>query len=133
METSIKQFTRLGISLLSKEIQSSLDIIKAKYGLSELSLGTISFRANSFNAKLFASLPGNKTEVEAFAAEEARYFALQNNLPQDILERSFMLHGKTHTIIRIETRNLKYPVITRCSDDGKEYKFSAGFVKEILG
>ncbi|MEO5569427.1 MAG: hypothetical protein ABIT08_06490 [Bacteroidia bacterium] len=132
METHIKKFGRQEITFIREEIQAALDVIKNKYSLTELILGTISFNESSFNAKIIAALPEHKIVAESYAIEEVKFFAYQNELPQDILQKTFISNGNTHQIIRIETRNPKYPIITKCSNDGKTYKFSVQIVKEIL-
>ncbi|HNX86509.1 MAG TPA: hypothetical protein PKN12_06240 [Bacteroidales bacterium] len=132
METQIKNFTRLEMAVLSSEIQSALDKIKGKYGLAELSIGSISFSPFSFSGKISGTVPEHLHFAETYASEEAKYFALQNGLPVDILQKKFVNNGKSHTIIRIETRNPKYPIITHCEEDRKNYKFTVQIVKEIL-
>ena len=128
----MKNFGRSEIGLLKSEIQSALDKIKQMYGLAELSIGAITFNEFAFSAKIIASLPEHDRFMEIFALEESKYFAVQNGLPEDILNKKFVSNGKNHTIIRIETRNLKYPIITHCSEDRKNYKFSVQIIKEIL-
>ncbi len=128
----LKNFGHQEISQLSLEIQNALDVIKNKYGLAELSFGSIWFNPFSFTAKLTASLPEHQHLAETFALEEAKYFAVQNGLPENLLQKKFVNNGKTHTIFRIETRNPKYPIITKCSEDGKNYKFTVQIIKEIL-
>lgn len=132
METHIQNFGRPEITALSSEIQSALDKIKVKYGLAELSIGSISFSLFSFSGKITGAVPERQRFTETYALEEAKYFALQNGLPEDILEKQFVSNGKKHTVIRIETRNPKYPIITHCAEDRKNYKFTIQIVKEIL-
>ena len=132
MSTQIKNFGHQEITALSKEIQSALDTIKNKYGLAELSIGSIWFNPFSFSAKLTASMPEQRQYAETFALEEAKYFAVQNGLPENLLRMKFISNGQTHTIIRVETRNPKYPIITYCAEDGKKYKFTVQIIKEIF-
>jgi hypothetical protein len=132
METQIKNFGRQEIALLSSEIQSALDGIKRKYGLADLSVGSITFTVFSFTAKITATVPEHQLFTETFALEESKYFAAQNGLPEDILHKKFVTNGKNHTISRIEPRNPKYPIITQCAEDGRSYKFSVQILKEIL-
>ncbi len=128
----MKNFGRPEMASLSSEIQSALDKIKEKYGLAELSIGSITFSLFSFSGKITGTVPEYRDFAETFALEEANYFALQNGLPEDILHKDFVSNGKNHTIIRIETRNPRYPIITHCAEDRKDYKFSVQIVKEIL-
>jgi len=132
METHIQNFGRPEMASLSAEIQSALDKIKEKYGLSELSFGSITFSLFSFSGKITGTVPEHRHFAEAYALEESKYFAVQNGLPEDILQRKFVSNGKSHTIIHIETRNPKYPIITHCNEDRKNYKFTVQIIKEIL-
>ncbi len=132
METQIQKFSRPEIDVLSAEIQSALDEIKARYGLAELSIGSISFSLFSFSGKITGTVPEHRQFAELYAIEESKYFALQNGLPENILQQKFVSNGKNHTVICIETRNPKYPIITRCAEDGKNYKFTIQIIKEIL-
>jgi hypothetical protein len=132
MENQIQTFGRPEMAALSSEIQSALDIIKEKFGLAELSIGSISFSLFSFTGKITGTVPEHRLFAESYAIGEAKYFAVQNGLPEDILDKKFVSNGKNHTVIRIETRNPKYPIITYCEEDRKNYKFSVQIVKEIL-
>jgi len=132
METQIQNFGRPEMASLSSEIQSALDKIKEKYGLAELSIDSITFSLFSFSGKITGTVPEHRHFAETYALEEAKYFAVQNGLPEDILQKKFISNGKSHTIIRIETRNPKYPIITHCDEDRKNYKFTVQIIKEIL-
>ena len=132
MERQINKFDHQEIEVLYSEIQSALEIIKNKYGLAELSIGSISFTMFTFAGKITGAVTEYQDFAESYATEGAKYFAAQNGLPADILNRKFMNNGKNHTIIRIETRNPRYPIITSCAEDGKHYKFSCQVIKEIL-
>lgn len=132
METHIQNFGHPEMASLSAEIQSALDNIKEKYGLAELSIGSITFSLFSFSGKITGTVQEHHHFAETYALEEAKYFALQSGLPEDILKQKFVTNGKSHTIIRIETRNPKYPIITHCDVDRKNYKFTVQIIKEIL-
>jgi hypothetical protein len=132
METQIQNFGRPEMALLSSEIQSALDKIKEKFGLAELSIGSITFSLFSFSGKITGTVPEHRHFAETYELEEAKYFAVQNGLPEDILQKKFVSNGKSHTIIRIENRNPKYPIITQSEEDRKNYKFTVQIVKEIL-
>lgn len=105
--------------MLFSEIKSALGIIKNKYGLAELDIGSLSFTMFSFTGKITGAVTEYQDFAESYATEEAKFFAIQNGLPEDILNRKFMNNGKNHTIIRIETRNPRYPIITSCAEDNK--------------
>lgn len=132
MELKINKFDRPEIDVLYNEIQSALDTIKNKYGLAELSIDSITFSMFSLTGKITGAVPEHEDFTKSYATHEAKYFASVNGLPEDILSRTFVIKGMNHTIIRIETRNIKYPIIAHCDGDGKQYKFSVQTIKEIL-
>jgi hypothetical protein len=133
MENKIQHFGTASIQMIRTEIQESLEIIKAKNGLTELELRNITFTENSFSGNLFASLPAYQTILKENTEELVKHFALHHGLPPDLLNMTFISNGKTQTITGIEIRNPKFPVITKCSNDGKNYKFTVAVIKEILG
>lgn len=132
MERQIKKFDRQEINELYIEIQSALDKIKIKYGLADLSLGSVNFTMFSFSGKITGTVPEYQDFAKTYSTLEAQHFASTHGLPEDILSRAFIYNGIKHTIIRIESKNLKYPIITQCAETGKNYKFSVQIIKEIL-
>lgn len=131
-ENKIQHFNRVNIALLRNEIQNALKPVKQKYGLTTLELQNITFNESSFTARLAAALPAHSKQQKKYNAELVKQFAKHNGLPQDMLNRTFISNGKPHTITGIEIRNPKFPIITKCSDDGKSYKFTVQMIKEIL-
>jgi len=130
MQPTIKQFGREEIAVLRTEMQSALDNIKTKYGLSELILGNITFTSNSLTAKMKAR---TQNSPDIFSSDdEFKFFSLQHGLPDKLIGCQFKSEGLNYTIIRIETRNSKYPVIAQCKETRKSYKFSVPRIKDLL-
>lgn len=132
MENKITHFNRQTIALLDKEIQEALNVIKEKYQMDTLQIGNISFSVGSFSGKIIAVLPIHHELANTFAEGQAQYFAKQNGLPEYLINRTFISNGESHTIIRLELKNPKFPIITRCNSNGKNYKFTVTMIKEIL-
>ena len=87
MDTTIKQFTRQELAVLRYEIQSALNNIKSKYGLSELMLGNISFNQNSLTAKITAI---TQSSADTFSSDdEFKFFSLQQGLPEKLIGTAF--------------------------------------------
>jgi len=129
-QANIKKFDRQAIAVLNLEIQMALDALKNKYGLSELNLGAITFTEFSFHSRITGKIEGEITNL--YKDYQARYFASLNGLPENLVSMNFISNGRSYTIIGIETRNRKYPVITQCANDGKAYKFTVEDIKVIL-
>nr|MBC8394924.1 hypothetical protein [Deltaproteobacteria bacterium] len=117
----IPRFNRQALDVIMDEIERAIGPIKDKYGLNELSIESVSFSDFSFQAKFTGKIAGS--EAQELDDLEAKFFALHHGLPEDILKREFTSRGEVFSVVRIETRNFKYPVIARCQHDGKTYKF----------
>ena len=59
-------------------------------------------------------------------------FAEYNGLPADLLKQEFISYGRGYSVIRVEPRNPKYPILARGLLDNLVYKFSVDQVKEAL-
>jgi hypothetical protein len=75
---------------------------------------------------------GELPSVSPGQEEEYKFFALRNQLPQNLIGQNFLLEGQNFIITRIETRNPKYPIIALCKENNKYYKFSVQRIKELL-
>ena len=118
------------MDLILKEIQDALDQIRKKYNLTSLSLGATRYNAFSFTTKVEGKI-ANEIEND-FKYHEAEYFAQINGLPPDFINRKFESGGLSFTIIKLETRNTKYPVIALCKENDKTYKFTVETIKKVL-
>ena len=130
MEIKIKQFSPQELEVLSKQIQSALDVIKARYGLSQLRVGTIRFNRFSFTAKIIGNL--QNTETENYKQNEAKFFALRHGLPNDFLGSEFILEDSVFKITNIILSRPKYPITAQCNEDGRTFKFTVQRIKELL-
>ena len=114
-------------SKLAKQVQAdaqkALEAIAKKYGVSIQSNGG-SLGMNDFAMKF-------KVEVVGVAKKYDKYIFSILGLPEDIIGKIFVSHGKTHEITELAPNRPKYPVITKASD-GKGYKFTVDDIKLIL-
>ncbi len=119
------------LDLILDEINDALDKIRIKYNLKSLELGDTKYNAFSFVAKLEGSID---SELESnFKKHQAEYFAQINGLPIDFINREFHSGGLTYTIVQLEPRNRKYPIIVHCKQKDQSYKFSVAEIKKVLG
>jgi hypothetical protein len=119
------------IDVLEEEIMEALDIIKEKYGLSELIIDRIYFNPYSFSAKITGKT--KKYETENIKERQAKFFALRYGLPEKIIDLTFTMDNITFRIVDIQEKNTKYPIIAHCLANKKDYKFSVAEIKKILG
>ncbi len=126
----ITKFGGNGLDVLIKDIQAALDIIKERYELSNLTVGKIYFTTETFEAKISGKING----YDANEAEkaEALFFALKHKLPENLIGTEIDSAGQRYTIMRLEVRNIKYPIIAHCKADNKLYKFTVEHVRHAL-
>ena len=118
------------LDLILSEMQDALDRIKEKYNLASLSVGATRYNAFSFTTKVEGKIDH---ELErSFKNHEAEYFAQSNGLPPNIINHKFKSGGISFTIIKVETRNPKYPIIAYCQENKKNYKFTVEAIKKLL-
>jgi hypothetical protein len=130
MGINIKQFGPQELDVLSKEIESALDAIRAKYGLSQLNFGGIRYNRTSFTAKISGKT--ENSESENYKKIEAEFFAMRNGLPPDLMGSEFLLDGAVFKITELVTSRPKYPITAYCHDDGRTFKFTVQRIKELL-
>jgi len=130
MKINIKQLGHQELTVLRKEIQSAFDEIKSKYGLSQLSLGSIRFDLSSFTAKIIGKVQNPVSEN--YEQNEAIFFASVHGLPPDFFGSEFLLDGSVFTITGLFTSRPKYPITAYCKEDGRTFKFTTQRIKELL-
>lgn len=130
MQINIEQFGPKELDVLRKEIQSSLDEIKSRHGLYQLSLGTIRFNLSSFSSKIFGKIQNPVTEN--YEQNEAIFFAFRHGLPRDFMGSEFLLDGSVFMITQLVTNRPKYPITAYCEEDGRTFKFTTLRIKELL-
>lgn len=130
MGININQLGTWEVTVLRKEIQSAFDEIKSKYGLSQLSLGSIRFDLSSFTAKITGKVQNPLTDN--YELSESFFFASVHGLPPDFLGSEFLLDSSVFTITKLITSRPKYPITAYCIDDGRTFKFTPQRIKELL-
>ncbi len=126
----IKQFDKQSIEMMRTEIQSALDHIKTKYGLSELKLETINYQLSSFSSKISGIVESD--EMNNYKQNEAKFFAAKNGLPPDFIGSEFAMDRDVFTITHLVTSRPKYPITAHCKENGKTFKFTTQRIKELL-
>jgi hypothetical protein len=112
-----------------------IDFSEAVKGLEEyykikIEMGSISFNANEFHAKLIST----RTDDTGNKQIDQRYFEVQKNIYglKGNLGDSFSSKGIILTISSINTRKRKNNVILS-GNDGKQYMASPEYVNKMLG
>lgn len=105
------------LSIVRKEIYDAICPILDKYQL-KTALPKITFDENTFKMNfLVEEMDYNGAEVRC------QNFAKSHNIDETIYNATFTYNEKVYTIIDVNSRAKKYPIIAKDSD-GKAYKFS---------
>lgn len=129
----IKEFNRQNLApegLVRQEIKIALDAVAKKLGIESLSLGNITFLANSFHGKLEARLVKREQDPDFIA--KMRRSILIYGLPSDTIGRQFVNLGQTFQVDRIDTKKPKFPIIAHDINTKRGYKFTVDQVKRAF-
>ena len=117
----IEKFDKPTLKMVREALAATLDGLQEELGI-QLKIGnSISFSANTFTTKLTGSLFSHDP-----LAEDWEKYAHVYDLDVTWIGKQFPSNGKTYTIVGLDTKKRKYPVIASCGD--KQYKFPAGVV-----
>ena len=114
----IESFDKENLKELKKAINNSLGLIGRTFGI-EITLGSVSYQKYNFTGKLIANLESKDGELFTKQAIDYKAFHEDYGLEKEWLGQSFDSRGKTYTVVGLNTKASKYPVI--CEHAGKEY------------
>lgn len=122
---------RSNVRLLSEEMMEALKAVALKHGVQFTYKGG-RFNSSNCTFKVEASVvnaSGTAETAERTAYKlQAQYFQLQ----PDWLDKTFSFGGEDYTIIGLNTKAYKSPVLAKCVRNGKTYKFKADHVKMMM-
>jgi hypothetical protein len=82
--------------------------------------------------KLKAQVTNDAGTVVTQEARDFERYASGYGLDGGDLGRAFSSRGKRYEVTGLAMRSRKYPVLARCSNTGRTYKFTADLVKRAL-
>lgn len=126
----MKEFNRTTLSQLRADMNAALKAVAEKHGVL-LSVGSCTYARDgseaSFKLQAVVKKEGVETMKDASNAKLVtawKEYASMFGLKQEWLDKSFVVNGKTYMIQGLNTRKHKYPVVTKCLQDSKQYIFS---------
>ena len=137
---TINQFDRTNLQFIREDIQTALNEVAKKYGMTSLQLKAISFSASSFTSKIEAKLMNSQNALQVdpiFRANQERALRILG-LPIDSIGRQFVgAGGMRFQVERIDLKKRKMPVIAWLVDNQgnvttKSYKFPVDMAKRAL-
>lgn len=122
----VTNFDRSNLRQINAEIEQAMKAVAQKYGL-QVKLGNTRF-SNSNASSKFELM--TVSESGAVMSKEAIDFNRYKNAKaiRANLGDSFQFNGNTYTITGYKAKSYKYPVLAKCSVDGKTYKFPISIV-----
>lgn len=123
----MKQLNKDALRLLRVDLNKALEEVAAKHNII-LEVGNASFTANNATFKLHVMTKAEGVETKA-DAEEAKMkkdfeqYHRMFGIDADALGKKIKSREKTFTVIGLDTKKRKYPIIAR-DEQGKQYKLS---------
>ena len=114
-------------------MRQEINKILAKYGEEigvEFTAGNASYTLDFATIKL--NIKVNEKSEAAKEKEENAMLSKLFGFEESIIGKSFRVNGDRMTIIEINSRNKKYPIIVKNSKNGKQYKMIPEYVKAKL-
>jgi len=121
------KFDKTNLLGIRSIINKKLSELSKETGI-KFSIKNISYTDYQFSTKLEAII---EDKIEESFKDNFNLYAGMFGLKKEDRGKSFKQGDKTFTIVRIEPRKRKMPIICSASD-GKEYKFSPEVVKLYL-
>jgi hypothetical protein len=131
---TVKQFDRPTVRAILDECEEALRAVASRHGL-VLERGGCSFRENECPTpfKLQTAADGDGKVAGVVEGDFRRMAPLLGLKPEDLGREFTSSTGKRFQICGAKPRNRKYPVLARCVETGKVYKFPESAVRVALG
>ena len=98
----------------------------------KISFGTRSYDNSMYSTKMTVTTTSQDTNtVQAVSGVNTR-MSQSYGFSENIIGKTFVSNGKTHTISAFKTRNRKYPIISQ-ADNGGSYKHTTEQIKRYIG
>jgi len=124
----VAEFNKMTAMQMRKVLEAKFAEIEAETGV-KLKIGNIAYSQNTFRTKLEAVIAAKEDENAQVDWNRKCVFY---GLTSADFGRTFTSMGITMTLVRIDTKKYKMPIICN-GNDGKQYKFAADRVKMQLG
>jgi hypothetical protein len=119
-----------------REIRAKLDTILAEFGEENginVKLGNATYSDSNATFKLEVADINEDGEALTKEATNFKIYASRNHLTAEDFGATFCSRGKTFEICGLNTRAHKMPILAKCKEDGKTYKFDGLSVARNLG
>ena len=114
---------------LRPEIQAALADLGKRFGVG-FEVGSASYSGSHATFKLEVGALGDNGKVVSKETENFKFLAPMYGLSENDLGRQFLLSGKMHTIVGINSNATRFPILTECG--GRKYKVPAESVTRAL-
>lgn len=98
----------------------------------KFTVGSATFTPDNVRFKVEAAAVQANGEVVDQAAADFKRLASIYGLKPEYLGREFASGGRRFVIIGLKPRGRRYPILGRCQQTGKTFKFSSGVVSSAL-
>lgn len=127
----MKTIDRNACKQLSADMLEALKAVALKHGV-QFSYKGGNFSSSSANFRIEAAVVGDGGVAETADRRCFKQYASLFDLKPEWLDKSFVHGNDTFTIIGLNTRKSKNPVLGKSANNGKTYIFPANTVKTLM-
>ena len=127
----IEQFDKTNLRFLSTDIQQALVVVGAKYGIS-LTYKGARYEPTNATLKIEAAIIGANGIALQKEREDFKLYAQMYGLKPEDLDKDILYGNNLYTIVGVNLRRPKYPIIAKRIYDGKTMLLTASGVKMAL-
>ena len=127
---TVKQFTKDNLRQMNAEIEQAIKDVTKKYGV-EVKLGNTRFSGSNASTKFELMTISDSGDVMTKEATDFNRYKNYKGIRANLGD-SFQYGGKTYTIVGYKPRSHKYPILAKCSNDGKTYKLPIHLVNSLV-
>jgi len=124
----MKTLDRPAVKLIADDIMEALKAVAAKHNI-VFSYKGGNFTASNCTYKVEAAVVGESGAVASREYEQYKQYCNMYNLKPEWLDQTFKLAGDTFTIIGLNPRKHKNPVLCKKASNGKTYIFTPDDVR----
>ena len=127
---NITEFDRTNLRAISADIEAALAPVAAKFGITFTYKG-VRFTSDNATFKIEGATIGSGGVANTRERDNFKLYASMYGLKDTDLDKQITYAGKRFTIIGLNTRRQKYPIVAR-REDGKTLLLTVEGVKSAL-
>ena len=129
----LTSFDSESLLAIRNDVTSALKTVEERYGVT-FNIGRITYASDNLRAKLtgvLTSAVGTGNSMDAQLIIGLKEYGHRYGLTIKDAKKVFSSNGKQYVFMGVKPSSKKYPLIVKCIETGKMYKYPAYFKEQI--